>query len=113
MNKSRAPVLRSLALVGSLPTPGLIRGPPRDLDPVGSTQYDVYYFAKEIIAGGIGSPRKQSPKSRDQMPSFDPEYACVDLRSGPLELLPYLALTIAEHQIWMNKSSKSQSLDLF
>ena len=62
-----------------------------------------YYFAKEIVAFN----------SRDQRPSFDPEYACVDLRSGPLELLPYLALTIAEHQIWMNKSSKSQSLDLF
>ena len=37
--------------VGSSPAPGLIRGLPRDLDPVGSTQYDGYYFTKEIIAG--------------------------------------------------------------
>ncbi len=50
-NESRAPVLRSLALVGSLPAPGLIRGPPRDLDPVGSTRYDGYYSTKGIIAG--------------------------------------------------------------
>ena len=27
------------------------RGPPRDLDTVGSTQYNGYYFTKEIIAG--------------------------------------------------------------
>ena len=44
--------------VGSLPASGFIRGPPRDLDPVGSTQYDGYYFAKEIIAEGTISPRK-------------------------------------------------------
>ena len=57
-NESRDPVLRSLAFVGSLPAPGLIRGPPHDLDPVGSTRYGGCYFTKEIIAGGTISPRK-------------------------------------------------------
>ena len=57
-NKSQDPVFRSLACVGSSLAPGLIRGPPRDLDPVGSTQYDGCYFTKEITAGGTISPRK-------------------------------------------------------
>ena len=57
-NESRDPVLRSLAFVGFSPAPGLIRGPPRDLDPVGSTRYDGCYFMKEITAGGTISPRK-------------------------------------------------------
>ena len=59
-NESRAPVLRSLALCGFFACAGVIcRGPPRDLDPVGSTRYDGYYLTKEIIAGwGTNSPRK-------------------------------------------------------
>ena len=73
-NESRDPVLRSLAFVGSLPTPGLIRGPPRDLDPVGSTRFDGYYFAKEIIAVGYYFAKEiVAFNSRDQRPSFDPE----------------------------------------